>query len=376
MLGETYDTLGLPPPLNLLAQDERQVANRYLIALHSSQPLDEFFTQGLHFLLGHENPTDLECFLELIGSENLTAFQTHLETWADQQAQISLPMPLYGFPLPFRLLLRFYEQDGRTEAIRAVWERFRHLYPFCYVPLLADRQTAGDWRAVISYAQEALTVAQPPRPAYYVRKSWASPDSLTLRGYLARAYSVIDEIEKAFDLYLPAFDENPCYDTYNQARQLADTISLKTGQTFIREVISWLLQQGASRRYLLCQVYLSESRFDEAYTLVENLTGYQGKAESKLVAKAHLLAAFGSEPDECMGSNLRDLYAKVAQGDNEPLRFLREMVPHPPGVPRSTAIQRAQSIYQGLMQTHIDNGRKTYATAAYYCALLGEIFVQ
>jgi hypothetical protein len=25
------------------------------------------------------------------------------------------------------------------------------------------------------------------------------------------------------------------------------------------------------------------------------------------------------------------------------------------------------------MQAHIDNGRKTYATAAYYCALLGEI---
>jgi len=26
-----------------------------------------------------------------------------------------------------------------------------------------------------------------------------------------------------------------------------------------------------------------------------------------------------------------------------------------------------------LMQAHIDNGRKTYATGAYYCALLGEI---
>jgi hypothetical protein len=27
------------------------------------------------------------------------------------------------------------------------------------------------------------------------------------------------------------------------------------------------------------------------------------------------------------------------------------------------------------MQTHIDNGRKTYATGAYYCAVLGEIAV-
>jgi len=25
------------------------------------------------------------------------------------------------------------------------------------------------------------------------------------------------------------------------------------------------------------------------------------------------------------------------------------------------------------MQAHIDNGRKTYATGAYYCAMLGEI---
>ncbi|MFQ5435269.1 MAG: hypothetical protein ACE5FD_10380, partial [Anaerolineae bacterium] len=40
---------------------------------------------------------------------------------------------------------------------------------------------------------------------------------------------------------------------------------------------------------------------------------------------------------------------------------------------RETAVARAETLYRNLMQLHIDNGRKTYATAAYYCALLGEI---
>ena len=40
---------------------------------------------------------------------------------------------------------------------------------------------------------------------------------------------------------------------------------------------------------------------------------------------------------------------------------------------RAVALERAEAIYRRLMQAHIDNGRKTYATGAYYCALLGEI---
>jgi len=120
-------------------------------------------------------------------------------------------------------------------------------------------------------------------------------------------------------------------------------------------------------------VYLSESRFDEAYSLVAKLTGYQGMEESKLVAKAHLLSALGLAADERMGSNLRDLYTKVEQGEKEPLRFLRDALPQASAAPRSIAIDRAEAIYRRLMQAHIDNGRKTYATGAYYCALLGEI---
>jgi tetratricopeptide (TPR) repeat protein len=247
------------------------------------------------------------------------------------------------------------------------------MYPACYTPLLADCQAANDWQAVLQYAQEALEVAHSPRPAYYSREAWDRPDTLSLRGYLARAYSATGDTVKAFELYRPAFDESPYYATYAQARRLADAVSAEKGAAFTSETIDHLRQHGERQRYLLCQVYLSENQFDDAYLLVASLTGYQGMEESKLVAKAHLLAAFGLSPDERMESNLHDLYTMIEQGEKEPLRFLRDALPQVPAVSRGTAIERVEGIYRRLMQTHIDNGRKTYATGAYYCAVLGEI---
>jgi tetratricopeptide (TPR) repeat protein len=373
--GETDETLGVPDPLEILAQDPRQVVSRYLIALQSSQPQAKFFTQVLNFLSVHEHPSDVERFLELVGDENQAALQTHLEAWADQCARQAGLISLYGLAFPLRLLLRFYQQADRTEDIRTLWIRFRHLYPACYTPLLADRQAARDWPAVLTYAQEALEIATQPRPSYSMRGSWDSPDKLSLRGYLARAYSATGDTVKAFELYLPAFDETPSFDTYLQARRLADAISAEKGQIFTAQVIERLSQQVERQRYLLCQVVLSESRFDEAYLLVEKLSGYHGMEESKLVAKAHLLAALGPAPDERMGTNLRDLYSKVEQGEKEPQRFLRDTLPQMIAPQRSVALERVETIYRRLMQAHIDNGRKTYATGAYYCALLGEIAV-
>jgi tetratricopeptide (TPR) repeat protein len=373
VLGETDETLGIPDPMQFLSQDKRQVVSRYFTALQSSQSQAEFFTQALCFLSLHEHPTDLDRFLELTGTPNLPALQTHLETWADQHARQTRSIFFYGLAFPLRLLLRFYEQGERTDDIRSIWIRFRHIYLACYSPLLADRQTAGDWPAVLTYAQEAIEYVQPPRPAYISRRLWDSPDTISLRGYLARAYSATGDTLKAFDLYLPAFEEAPSFETYSQARQLADVISAEKRLSFINQVVDRLCQQGERQRYLLCQVYLSEGRFDEAYSLVDKLTGYNGMEESKLVAKAQLLVTFGSTPDERMGSNLRDLYTKVKQGEKEPLRFLSDALPHMSPLPRSVALVRTETIYRRLMQTHIDNGRKTYDTAAYYCALLAEI---
>ena len=87
VLGDTDETLGVPDPLEILAQDPRQVVSRYLNALQSSQPQAEFFTQALNFLSVHEHPTDMDRFLELVGAENQPALQAHLETWADQHAR-------------------------------------------------------------------------------------------------------------------------------------------------------------------------------------------------------------------------------------------------------------------------------------------------
>jgi tetratricopeptide (TPR) repeat protein len=370
--GETYDTLGLPDPLEFLSQDERQVVNRYFAALQASRSQDEFFDEALRFLAHYEHPADLEQFLKLVGSAR-PALQAFLEAWADRHVQSAWSTPFYGLAFHLCLLLRFYEQAGRTEAVRALWLRFRHMYPACYPPLLADRQAAGDWEAVINYAQEALEVAHSPRLAYYLHESWDSPETLSLRGYLAQAYSALGDTVKAFDLYRPAFDDVPCFETYAQARWLADAVSTATGAAFTTEVIDRLRQLGDRQRYLLCQVYFCENHFNDAYSLVAPLTGYQGMEESKLVAKAHLLAALGPEPDERMGSNLRDLYANVKQGKKEPQRFLRDTLPQTSAISRANALERSEAIYRRLMQAHIDNGRKTYATSAYYCALLGEI---
>jgi tetratricopeptide (TPR) repeat protein len=373
VLSGTYETLGLPTPMEFLPQDERQVVSRYFAALQASRPQAEFFDQALSFLARHEHPADLERFLELVGNERRPALQAHLEAWTNQHIQNALSTPFYGLAFQLRLLLRFYEQEERVDDMRNLWARFRRMYPACYTPLLADRQTASDWQAVLNYAQEALDVARPPRPSYYIREAWDSPDILSLRGYLARAYSATGDTAKAFDLYRPAFNDAPCFETYAQARRLADAVSAATGAAFTAEAIGHLRQQGERLRYLLCQVYLSENQFDEAYSLVASLMGYQGMEESKLVAKAHLLATLGPTPDERMGSNLRDLYAKVEQGEKEPLRFLRDALPQAPAVSRAIALERTEAIYRRLMQAHIDNGRKTYATGAYYCALLGEI---
>lgn len=372
VLSDTYEDLGIPTPLEFLEQDERQVVSRLFTALQANQSHNEFFDQALYFLARHESQVDLERFLELVGGER-PALQAHLEAWADRHIHDRLSTPFYGLALQLRLLLRFYEQDGRLDDMRNLWARFRHMYPACYTPLLADRQAANDWQAVLQYAQEALEIAHPPRPASYLRDAWDSPNTLSLRGYLARAYSATGNTAKAFELYRPAFDEAPCFATYAQARRLADAVSAEKGAAFTIEAIDRLRQQGERQQYLLCQVYLSENQFDEAYSLVASLTGYQGMEESKLVAKAHLLAAFGPSTDEWMEHNLRDLYARVEQGEKEPLRFLRDALPQAPAVSRDTAIARVEGIYLRLMQAHIDNGRKTYATGAYYCAMLGEI---
>lgn len=374
-LGEPYETLGVDFPLTYLSQNELVLVERYFVALRESQPQARFFTRALNFLARNDQPYrhHLDNFLALVGLQAQPALRAFLERWADDLERAHIPTPASGLPFHMRLLLRLYTEANQPDAERALWIRFRRQHPSLYVPLLADRETAEDWQALLAYGHEALDLAESPRPPHYLRGEWPMPDQLTVRGQLARAYAATGEPVKAFDLYRPAFDAAPSFATYAEARRLALAIGPELAKAFTKEVIAKLNQQGAAQRYLLCQIYLSEENFDQTYTLVSGLTAYQGMEESKLVAKAHLLAALGPQPDPRMGPNLQDLYTKIEKGEKEPTRFLRDAHPLPAGLSRQTALSRTEQIYRRLMQAHIDNGRKTYATAAYYCALLGEI---
>ncbi len=88
-----------------------------------------------------------------------------------------------------------------------------------------------------------------------------------------------------------------------------------------------------------------------------------------------MLAELGTKAAPEMGGYLQDLYAKIEKADNEPTLFLRNYLPSNMTLTPKTAVACAETLYRNLMQMHIDNGRKTYSTAAYYCALLGEIAV-
>jgi len=106
---------------------------------------------------------------------------------------------------------------------------FRRMYPACYTPLLADRQAADDWQAVLQYSQEALEVAHSHRPVYYLRAAWDRPDITFTARLPGTGLFCYWRHKKAFELYRPAFDETPCFETYAQARQLADAVSTERG---------------------------------------------------------------------------------------------------------------------------------------------------
>jgi tetratricopeptide (TPR) repeat protein len=154
---------------------------------------------------------------------------------------------------------------------------------------------------------------------------------------------------------------------------LATAVNPRQGAAFTGEVIDELQGQLPRSLYFLCQVYLSEGRFDAAYVLAKQQNRYNNLETIKLVAKAHLLAGLGPKAAPGMGAYLQDLYAKVERAGKEPMLFLRDYLPSMPTIDKKTAVSHAEALYRNVMQLHIDNGRKTYATAAYYCALLGEI---
>lgn len=372
------DTLGVYDPLAELGEMEEPLAERYFMALKESCAPAEFFNKALGYLARHDAPyrKHMDNFMALLGPGGQGQVRAYLEQWADDLAQQQIaPFPI-GVPFQFRLLIRFYTEANQPEKVLALQKRFRRVYLAFYEPLLAERETAEDWPIVITYGQEVLALLPkqegPTRP-YLMPVS--SVDANKVRSQMARAYESLGDFENALNVYRPVFEQQRNFEHYAVVKRLTTAVNPQQGEAFTAKVIDALQDQLPGSLYFLCQIYLSEGRFDAAYVLARQQIRYNNLETIKLVAKAHLLAGFGLEVTPGMGAYLQDLYAKVEQAGKEPVLFLRDYLPPTLAIDRKTAVAHAENLYRNVMQLHIDNGRKTYATAAYYCALLGEIAV-
>jgi hypothetical protein len=369
------DTLGIYDPLSELGELEEPLAQRYFTALKESRPPAEFYQEAINYLARHDAPyrQHMDNFMALAGPDGKNDVRAFLERWADELAQKDIkPIP-YGVPFQLSLLMRFYTEANQPQKVLALQKRLRRLYLALYEPLLAEREAARDWQTVIAYGQEVLALLPQEGPQRPYLLSTSSVDANKVRTQMAHAYEALGDAENALAIYRPVFDRRPSFEAYALLKRLASAVDPAQAQTLTATVITQLREQLPGSLYFLCQVYLSEDHFEAAYTLAEQHGRYNTLDTLKLVAKAHLLAGFGPKAGPGMGPYLQDLYAKVEKAAEGPTLFLRDFLPATAAVDRHTALARAENLYRKLMQLHIDNGRKTYAVAAYYCALLGEI---
>lgn len=371
------ETLGIYDPLAEVGEMEEPLAQRYFTALKESRPANEFYDKAIHYLARHDVPyrKHMDNFLALVGPDGQAGVQTFLEQWADDLAQKQIePFPM-GIPYQLRLLTRYYTEAGQQEKVTALQKRFRRIYLALYEPLLAGWEAAADWQMVITYGQEVLALLPQDRPIRPYQHSYGHVDANKVRSQMTRAYEALGEPKKALEVYQPVFEQYKNFEHYAIVKRLTTAVNPQQGETFTGELITELQSQLPRSLYFLCQIYLSENHFDAAYDLARQQIRYNNLETIKLVAKAHLLAGFGPTATLDMGAYLQDLYAKVEQVGKEPTLFLRDHLSLAPALDRKTAVSHAENLYRDVMQLHIDNGRKTYATAAYYCALLGEIAV-
>lgn len=369
------ETLGVYDPLAELGEMEEPLAQRYFLALKESHPTTEFYEKAIQYLARHDAPyrKHMDNFMVLVGSDGQAGVRAFLEQWANELAQKQItPFPI-GIPYQLSLLMRFYSEANQQDKVFALQERFRRVYLTLYEPLLAAREAAKDWPMVITYGQEVLALLPQDRLIQPYLVPSAQVDANKVRTQMARAYEALGDPENALKVYQPLFNQHKNFERYATVKRLTTAVNPQQGQALTQDVTAGLRNQLPNSLYLLCQVYLSEGDFDAAYELVRQQGRYNNLDAIKLVAKAHLLAGFGPGATPEMGPYLHDLYAKVGQADKEATLFLRVHLPPTPALDRKTAVAHAENLYRNLMQMHIDNGRKTYATAAYYCALLGEI---
>ncbi len=369
------ETLGIYDPLAELGEMEEPLGQRYFTALKESKPTAEFYDKAIHYLAHHDKPhrKHMDNFIALVGGGGQVEVQTHLEQWADELARQQIqPFPI-GVPYQLRLLIRFYTEADRQDKVLALQKQFRHIYLAFYDPLLTERTAAKDWLMVINYGQEVLDVLPQEKVARPYLHPLSHVDSNKVRTQMAYAYEALGDPQQALEIYQPVYDQHQNFAHYALIKRLKTAVNPQQTKLFTATVIDKLQSQLPHSLYFLCQVYLNDNRFAEAYALVKKEIRYHNLESIKLVAKAHLLAGLGTKATSGMGAYLQDLYAKVEKAGKEPTMFLRDHLPAQSGLDGKTAVAYAEDIYQSIMQLHINNGRKTYDTAAYYCALLGDI---
>ncbi|MCP4419877.1 MAG: hypothetical protein GY805_24965 [Chloroflexi bacterium] len=375
--GNPEDTLGVYDPLAELGEMEESFAQRYFVALKESQPTAVFYDKALAYVGRHDESyyhKHRDNFMEIVGEDGRDGVQTFLEGWADELAQKQFDPVSIGIPFRLQLLIQFYQQANQQSQIVALQKRFRKQYLAFYTPLLAQREASKNWRGVITYGEEAFTlIPEEMLERQYNIRSIDGIDPKNVRTQLAHAYEALGEAAKALAIYRPVFERKRDFESYTLIKRLATAVSNPQGEAFTADTIADLQEKLPNSIYFLCQIYLSEDQFSQAHALVKKQARYHFLNPLKLVAKAHLLIGLGKKAAPEMGRYLQDLYAKTDAADEEPTLFLRDYLPSQSATSRETAVSRAETLYRNLMQLHIDNGRKTYATAAYYCALLGEI---
>ena len=381
MMNASEETLGVYDPMGELGEDEEVLVRRYFKAVKESYSLRMFFERGIAYLArvnttsSYYDQKHEANFMALVGTDNRDALKMFLEKWAEVQAQREGSAWAMGMPYQVRLLTRLYEAENQQGKIQTLQRQLRHVYMALYEPLLAASEASKDWQTVVAYGQEVLA-ALPSEDVRGLRMQaiyWPRPaiHAGEVRKQMAHAYEALGKVEMALEVYRPVFDQNRDFERYGVVKRLLNKIDITQSEQLTTELVKALREELPDSLYFLCQLYLNEGQFVEAYKLVNTPSRYGALEATKLVAKAHLLMALGPLSAD-MGRYLKDLYNKVEVAEKEATQFLHNYLPAE--VPnRKATIARAETLYRSLMQMHIDNGRKTYAVAAYYCALLKDI---
>jgi hypothetical protein len=230
---------------------------------------------------------------------------------------------------------------------------------------------------VLRYGAEALDLPARPRAYRYVYPGQLpNLDLKIVRERMAVAQERSGDLPTAFAYRRAVFEQSAGFQEYLAALQMARRLGKLEARRYTAQVVADL-QAGGQRRPLLCQVYLYDGDYESAYGVVQDLDGYGALDELKLVAKAHVLAAFHGQKVE--GEHLPKVRTSLEDSiTNEYARFLRDHLPMPDltVANRAEYALRAEHLYAAILETHVAAGSKRYPTAAYYAALLAEIAIQ